>query len=481
MPCTNNGSRFDEVGFRQSVEYFLGERSALIFCGSVPDCNASSDMADIFFAPTEEDRGLILSQISVDRQPSLLNLDFHSISEAGALILAALLVKHNLSPSTICNYNILSFTLAGIIIQNEAMFNAQNLFPDRDILGLVIEAAGRFRADDVDSYFDSSTGSTISRSLLKEKAGRITGHPGVRKDLDAVYDINASESCIEAVLQNKIITLAQKPGFYISALVLVSAPEVWLLQGEKPERVFYEVDRRLRIINASCGLPLSDEVVQDAIAVYIAKRAAFSPELASRFNIEGGHLLGLSVFSVHAESLALNKESGNQSNLHLGIFKGFLSVSDFKKNKIQERLFRHAVAHYPDIMNPENVVRTGARLSQWSRKVESVAGLMEPLSKIRKEGIWHPLLTRKEFAELADEEDSLGMLIDYLNEGAQWRRLQAEEVLRRGIVNLGSIIPDLTRKSQIDRLNELVKLEPEQFAKIKKKFKSSLIKDDFGL
>lgn len=468
------GTEFNKNGFRNSAIQLFGATKALWLCGPV-NTEESVGMDDMLGLVSQE--GLLISAGKPGWNPN----GFESIAPADQQLIAALLIIHGASPKEMVYSKFSRSTLAFLITESCALWDTKNRYPDHDIIGLMQSALSNLKAEDAESYFEDGFISNAGGTWHREKVSRLLGSRDNNPALDAVYDIDASDSSIQDSITRQETTGNVFQRAKMGAAILEDAPDLWFLAGNDLEKVFSEVERRLRIVMEMTGLPMSEQDVKDAMAVYVARRTAFSPELGARFNVQGCHLLGLDVFAIERFSQASVSNCWYRPNAHQRIFEGPLSAMAFKKDRYSELRLKSAAKHYPDVMNPENAVRIMSKSNAWEKRIKSMEAIMSPLSKMHDDGIWHPLLTRPEFAERADRETSRGILIDYLTVGAKWREKQAKEVVQRGMVSAAEVIPLLSQRKQFLRLNSLTRLTPDEFSLIPKKFKPFLLKDELGL
>jgi hypothetical protein len=481
-------SQIDFKGLHQGILYWLGKRSEKVLCGNFADQQqVDSDHPNLY--------GHLFSALYDGYAGSYRRVVGSLRADGRDQILLALLLIHGVSPSWILReYRSDTRKLTGQFLNALDYFKVKALMPNEDVKSLLKAALQKLTADDYFNYGNHHQ--EVGEIVLCRVTQGVWFNPGY-EFLDPFVDIQANSATILGCAQKYLEWERAKDDvkrasqeiegnawrrsdrsifnelFRVQNEQLIQA---WHIMGQDFDSIFAAIDQRMAVQVELGLIPDNDSIVDNLKQIKKAFLLGGYPIEQKKYGVRVSDFLGMHLLEEAERERLEGKDC--DSNLH---YYHRPLICRYSESTYSKKVLKQLESQYPDIYTPQNCAYNGSRCIDWCNKIASLEPIADLLNEMKSMGIWHPLLNRKDFTKLANQDVSNKIIKEFLEEGAKWRMKQAESIIAEGKVDFMAIIPTLTKLKHFKNLAKVHIPTAEEFALIPQKFRKDFLRTQLDI
>ena len=408
--------------------------------------------------------------------------------EKGQLLLAILLINGVDPLWRIKRYRSDLSNLATLFMASLSVFSLKTVYPGEDVESILLEALKKIKGVEyrLRRNSDSRLGDAMIHRVINGK-----WDDECYSYLEPIVDPAATAGSVKSVAEqfyaiqhggaDKVHKTVGRHNddimndfFYAMKTRLFQA---WKLTGIDFDSIFAALEIRFSLQLQIGKKKYSDRKVSELMRITRAMMLAGYPELYSTFGVRVEDFLGDHLIKEHQE-----KENQEIYRFdHLDYTYGKAAISRYSDDSYVKKVLACIARKFPDIFSPEYCIYSGSRTNQWCSEIKDLTGISEVLNLLKKEEIWHPLLSRKEFVAVANQESTQRIIEDFLEDGTKWRQAQAENVLEHSKIDMKPIIKELNLKKHFVNLAKIHIPSPEEYALIPEKYRKDFLREQLDI
>lgn len=408
--------------------------------------------------------------------------------EKAQLLLAILLINGVDPLWRIKRYRTDLNNIANLFMESLSVFTLKAVYPDEDVESILLEAVKKTKG--INHQLRSNSAAKLGEAMVHRV---INGQwdDECHSYLEPIIDPAATAEAIKSVAEkfyaiqhggaDKVNNTVgrQKDNiindfFYAMKTRLFQA---WKLSGVSFHSIFTAFEIRFSLQLQIGKKKYSDRRVSELVRITRAMMLAGYPELYLTFGVSAEDFLGDHLIKEQQE-----KENHQVYQFdHLEYTYGTSAISRYSDDSYVKKVFACIVRKFPDIYSAKYCIYSGSRTNQWCSEIKDLTGISEILNLLKKEGIWHPLLSRKDFVAVANQESTKRIIKDFLEDGTKWRQIQAENVLSHGKIDMKPIIKELSLKKHFVNLAKIYIPSPGEYALIPQKYRKDFLREQLDI
>lgn len=470
------------VAIHEAIVRWLGKRTATRLCGeNMASTNPEPEQSYVYgslFAPL------------IDEYPGSYTRIMGTLSkDCRDQLLKAIMLTNGVDPLwKLRRYRSDKSTLASTFLNALDYFRLKALYPSENIESLIVKALAELKTADV--LFETHSHHKIGALMLLRVINGRWLDPEYAF-LEPIVAIDASYEVIHKVANEYFMFTRSKEtkcngnwnrvdDSVLTDLFLGQTDQLfqaWRLVGHDFESIFRAMEIRASVQLDMGKLDYPAERVDELKRIKRAYMLAGFPDQYEKFGVKTSDFLGERLL----EKASVRDKGDHYVFDYMEHTYGTAVISRYLDDIHVKKLLASLVSHLPDLYEPSYCVYSGSRSIQWCNAIKDISPIAPLLNAMKQEDVWHPLINRKEFVEVASNESVNQIIKDFLEEGTKWRLTQAEGVVEAGRIDFKAIIPTLSLKKHFVNLAKIHIPTPEEYALIPEKYRKDFLREQLDI
>ena len=471
------------IEIHKSIMQWLGKRATTRLCGEYEAATLKPDSEQSYLY------GSLFTPL-IDGYPGSYKRIMGALEkDCRDQLLKAILLSNGIDPLwKIRAYRSDNNTLASTFLNKLDYFRLKALYPDENIEALIMAAIATLKTPNVlgETYAHHRIGAlmllrVINGEWLDPQYAFLEPIIAIDAPYEVILDVANQYLMCAKIKEAKCNGDWSRTGYsLLGNLFLAQADQLfqaWCLAGHDFESIFKAMDIRASVQQKMGKWEYSDERIDELKRIKRAYVLAGFPDQYEKFGVRTSDFFG-------ERLLAKNDKKETESPYmhdYMQYTYGSEVICRYLDDIHAKKLLSHLSKHMPDLYDPINCVYSGSRVIQWCNEIKDITPIAPVLNSMKNEDVWHPLINRKEFVEIASQESADQMLRDFLEEGSKWRLTQAEGVVAAGRIDFSKIIPTLSLKKHFVNLAKIHIPTSEQYALIPDKYRKDFLREQLDI